>query len=265
MKSQIHRGYVAHARLHPVLHRFRNTVTFYAIDLDEINELESTLTDFAHNRFATISLHDTDYLSPEPHPIREKLQPWIADLNLPQPVTRVVLVTSLRWFGRVFNPVSFYLLEDPNGNIQGLISEVNNTFGDRHIYPMHMERSETAQMNQGDHQKEFHVSPFNDMNGKYQFTLRRDKSQLCIGVDLYRDGNKIIETWIEGEGHPLTQSEICYERRHHPLRAWLTMPRILWQALFLKFKHKLPVFKRPNPTHPHTLLIRKKPRQSTTH
>ncbi|MCC5844290.1 MAG: DUF1365 domain-containing protein [Verrucomicrobia bacterium] len=260
MNSLIFHGHVEHARLHPAVHRFRNAVTFYAIDLEDIPALEKSIADFAHNRFATVSLHDKDYLRPDSEPIREKLRPWIEQLTLPADITRVTLVTALRWFGRVFNPVSFYLLEDAEGGLQGMIAEVNNTFGDRHIYPVRMEKPENTQLSDGAHDKEFHVSPFNNMEGTYQFTCRRNAQQLYIGVDLYRDGQKIIETWIEGEGRPLTRAEICRERRRYPLRAWLTMPRIIWQAIFLKFKHKLPVFKRPEPTHPHTLLSRKQPR-----
>jgi DUF1365 family protein len=259
MNSRVYRGYVEHARLHPVLHRFRNRVTFYALDLIEIDTLAEQLPDFKRNRFATLSFRDSDYLSPGPEPVTEKLIPWLEQLDLAPQEIRVTLVTSLRWFGRVFNPVSFYLLADPDGDIRGMIAEVNNTFGDRHVYPVRMERPDPGTLREGDHAKEFHVSPFNDMNGNYQFTLRQSGDELYIGVDLYRDGKKIIETWIEGRGRPFTQAEICYERRRHPLRAWLTMPRIIWQAFLLRFKHKLPVFKRPEPDHPHTLLSRKQP------
>lgn len=257
MNSRIYRGHVEHARLHPVVHRFRNRVTFYELDLTELDKLSEALPDFKRNRFATLSFRDSDYLSPGPEQVTDKLRPWITSLQMDPDEIRVTLVTSLRWFGRVFNPVSFYLLRDRDEEIRAMIAEVNNTFGDRHVYPVHMERPDPGTLREGDHPKEFHVSPFNDMNGKYQFTLRQSGDDLYIGVDLYRDGQKIIETWIEGEGRPLTQAQICYERRRHPLRAWLTMPRILWQALFLRFKHKLRVFRRPEPDHPHTLLSRK--------
>lgn len=260
MKSQILRGYVEHARLHPVQHRFRNAVTFYALDLDELEDLDRHVPDFAHNRFATLSLRDRDYLHPDPRAIREKLQPWIDKLALPHETARITLVTSLRWFGRVFNPVSFYLLEEDEGEIHGMIAEVNNTFGDRHVYPVRMEKNESTPLREGEHSKEFHVSPFNNMSGRYRFTFRRSGDELYIGVDLYRDGQKIIETWIEGTAAPLTQGEICHERRHHFFRAWLTLPRIVWQAAFLKFQHRLPVYTRPEPEHPHTLLSRKQPR-----
>lgn len=258
MNSRIYDGAVAHARLHPRRHRFRNRVTFYEIDLSELEALK-TLRRFGYNRKAQVSLLDTDYLAPQPVAIAGKLVPWIDKLELPRAVHRIRLVTALRARGYVFNPVSFYLLEDSDGELMGLIAEVNNTFGDRHVYPLPLQRPDPGPLRAGEHAKEFHVSPFNDMQGAYQFTVRREGAQLYIGVDLYREGQKIIETWIEGEGTPLSDAALRREALRHPLRAWLTMPRIIWQAFLLKFKHRLPVFRRPDPDHPATLLHRHQP------
>jgi DUF1365 family protein len=258
MNSRIYSGKVAHVRLHPVVHRFQNGVHFYALDLDELPALHRQVRGFAHNRFAPVSIRDRDYLTPEDRPLREKLQPWLRDLRLETETLRITLVTSARWWGLVFNPVSFYLLDSPDGQPLGMIAEVNNTFYDRHIYAVMLERGTGPAPAEGHDDKVFHVSPFNNMEGRYQFTLRRDAHDLYIGVNLYRDGTKIIETWIEGVGRELNSHSLLTENLRHPLRAWLTFPRILWQALFLKFQHKLPHHRRPEPTHPHTILSKGK-------
>lgn len=257
MNARLYRGHVEHARLRPAEHRFRNKVTFYELDVDELPALDASVRGFGHNRFALFSLRDKDYLTPEDKPLREKLQSWVDGLELTRPVRRISLVTSLRWLGRVFNPVSFYLLRGEDDELLGLIAEVNNTFGDRHIYPVPLSRTPPEPVSGGRHGKEFHVSPFNDMEGSYRFTVRQEDGELYIGVDLYRDGRRIIETWIEGRGVPLTTAELRREMLFHPLRPWLTFPRIVWQALFLKFKHKLPVHKRPEPHSPRTIRTKK--------
>jgi len=262
VSARIYRGHVEHARLHPVAHRFRSAVSFYALDLDELPALDARVRGFGHNRFSPLSLRDRDYLTPEDKPLREKLEPWIAALAPVRPVRRVTLVTTPRWFGRVFNPVSFFLLHADDGDFVGLVAEVNNTFGDRHIYPVRLERSPQEKISGGKHVKEFHVSPFNNMEGSYRFSVRREGEELYIGVNLYRDGRKTIETWIEGIGVPLGSAELRREILRHPLRPWLTFPRILWQALLLKFKHRLPVFKRPEPSSPRTIRSRGKPQIS---
>lgn len=254
MNSRIFSGYVEHARHRPVSHRFRTPVTFYAFDLDELERLDREVKGFGFNRFAPVSLRERDYLSPGDAPPREKLAPWIDGLDLPAPPARILWVTSARWWGKVFNPVSFYVLFDPEDRPAGMVAEVNNTFGDRHVYAVRLEPKEG--LHEAEHDKEFHVSPFNDMRGRYRFTLRRTGDELYIGVDLYRDGEKILDAWIEGTGAPLTSASLRRVNLRHPLRPWLTVPRIAWQAMFLKFKHKLPVFTRPVPDHPHTILSR---------
>lgn len=257
MNSMIYGGFVEHARHHPVGHRFRTPVTFFSFRLDELDTLDTSVKGFGVNRRAPVSLRERSYLTDGEENLAEKLRPWIKQCGLQEPPLRVTLITSAAWFGYVFNPVSFYLLETGRG-VEGLIAEVNNTFGDRHVYAVPLEKKEgILQQRQG---KEFHVSPFNSMDGEYQFTVRRDGEELYIGVDLYRDGQKILDAWIEGTGTPLTTQSLRAMMIRHPLRPWLTMPRIVWQAALLKFRRKLPVFRRPEPEHPHTLRSRHQPR-----
>jgi DUF1365 family protein len=78
-------------------------------------------------------------------------------------------------------------------------------------------------------------------------------------VDLYRDGSKILDAWIEGTGQPLTTKTLRRISLRHPFRPWLTMPRIVWHAARLRFHRKLSAFKRPEPDHPNTLYSRKQP------
>ncbi|MEX2606940.1 MAG: DUF1365 domain-containing protein [Kiritimatiellia bacterium] len=250
MNSRIFEGHTEHARLDPVSHRFQNKLTFHAFDLSELPSLSENVRGFGFNRFAPLSLREQDFLTPEPGSLTQKLQPWIEKAGLSRPPDRITLVTSPRWLGYVFNPVSFYLLEQEDDGLVGLIAEVNNTFGDRHVYAVPLEK--TSGIHQQNHVKEFHVSPFNDLTGSYRFTVRHENDDLYIGVDLYRKGIKILEAWIEGTGKPFTAGNVWKNQLRHPLRPWLTLPRIIWQAIHLKYRHKLPVFKRIKPTHPHT-------------
>jgi len=253
----LYQGHVEHARFTPCEHRFRTPVHFYAFDLAALGPLSNAVKGFGYNRFAPVSVRDRDYLTPEDLPLSEKLKPWLKEAGLTEPPARIWLVTSARWWGRVFNPVSFYLTEDASGVPTALISEVNNTFGDRHIYAERLEKQDG--ISQADHAKEFHVSPFNNMEGSYRFTVRRERQELYIGVDLYRDGEKVLEAWMEGVGEPLTTRSLWHTALLHPLRPWLTMPRIVWQAILLKYKRKLKVYKRPEPSHTHTIRSRHQP------
>ena len=257
MASKIYSGYVEHERLQPVKHGFRTKVGFVQIDLKDFSTLDRKVKGFGFNRFSPASIRSADYLHSGPGCFIEKLQPWINQIHLNVSPASISLVTSPRWWGQVFNPVSFYLLRDQNHHLQGLIAEVNNTFGDRHIYPVKLEASQG--IDQGGHSKEFHVSPFNDMEGSYQFTVRESDEELYIGVDLYKAGEKFLVSWIEGKGKTLDSKSLWRHYLRHPLQPWLTMPRIVWQAALLKFRRGLQVFKRPEPNHPGTVLHRKHP------
>jgi len=258
MTSRIYSGKLEHVRLSPVHHSFSMGLGFMALDLEDLEPLSRKIKGFGYNRAAPVSLKSENYLTPGTGSFIEKLQPWIEKLNLKAPPFRITLVTSPRWWGYIFNPVSFYLLRDASNQLCGLIAEVNNTFGDRHIYavPLSLE----AGIRQAGHAKEFHVSPFNDMQGTYQFSVREHGDELYIGVDLYKNGEPFLRAWMEGNGDPLTPRSLWKHYLRHPLRPWLTMPRIIWQALCLKYRHKLSVFKRPEPSSSHTILSRNSPR-----
>jgi cyclopropane-fatty-acyl-phospholipid synthase len=260
----VFQGHVEHARHVPRGHRFRTPVHFYAFDLSRLAEVGPLVRGFGWNRFAPLSLRDRDYLTEEDRPVREKLDGWLRREDvctalggtLPTPA-RVWLVTSARWWGYVFNPVSFYLLEDAGGELFALVAEVNNTFGDRHIYVERLEAKEG--LLQAEHAKEFHVSPFNNLEGSYQFLVRREGAELFIGVNLYREGEKVLDAWMEGVGEPLTSRALMHISLRHPLRPWLTFPRIVWQAIRLRFQRKLTVYPRPEPGHAHTIRSRHRP------
>ncbi len=49
MKSRIYNGKVMHARHSPVLHKWVFPFYFYAIDLDELPELDRTVRGFGYN------------------------------------------------------------------------------------------------------------------------------------------------------------------------------------------------------------------------
>jgi DUF1365 family protein len=128
-RSALYTGTLMHARRDVHARRtFRYPVYMASIDLGELPELDRTLRLFSHDRRNVFALHDRDY---------EGATLDLAELRaangLPVPAT-TRLVTNLRVFGYVFNPVSFFLDYDASGAITSVIAEVNNTYGGRRRY-----------------------------------------------------------------------------------------------------------------------------------
>jgi len=258
MNSKIHRGEVTHERLGPERHAFTYPVTFFAFDLDEIDHLPAHSRLFGRNRTtAVLSLRNSDYLKGEDRPIAGQLDNFLPPQEAGE---RTLLVTSPRYLGYAFNPVNFYLRMQ-GGTLRAAVAEVNNTFGDRHVYPLTTlapgpaKNTWTARC-----PKEFHVSPFNNRVGEYHFTFRVTETELFLGVDLHRDGNCVMKTWIAGRGHTLTNRAILRHAFLHPFDTALnSMPRILWQAAVLHYRKRMKVYRRPRPASSHTLIDRDHP------
>jgi len=259
LNSKIFRGEVTHQRMTPHAHAFKYPHTFFAFDPDELTHLQETCSLLGHNTFRPLTLNDHDYLLGSKHPIKEQLNEFIA-AETPEQYT--LTVTSPRYLGYAFNPVNFHLRMQGN-ELMSAVAEVNNTFGDRHVYPLTtLKKASQSQTWSARSPKEFHVSPFNDMSGEYEFTFHVEPDNLFLGVDLYREGTCVIKTWIRGKGHPITNRDILRYALLHPFDTALnSFPRILWQAAILYYKKKLKVYQRPSPHSTNTLIDRDQPKE----
>jgi DUF1365 family protein len=78
----------------------------------------------------------------------------------------LMLLAQPRTLGHVFNPVSFWLAHDKQRRLRAVISEVSNTFGDRHSYLCaHDDHRPITREDTLSAQKIFHVSPFQPIEG----------------------------------------------------------------------------------------------------
>jgi len=243
LRSQLHRGKVVHERIGPTPHAFTYPATFFSFDLGELPKLSEQVSLFGYNQFRTLTVNDRDYLNSNDKTIAQQLDEIIPS----ETATHTLLITSPRYFGYAFNPVNFHLRMQGD-QLLAVVAEVNNTFGDRHIYPL-TELNQTA-----DHcwtttcPKDFHVSPFNNMGGDYHFTFRIEADEIYLGVNLYRDGEYVLKTWIQGNAKPLTNVGILRHALVHPFDTALnSIPRITWQAAQLYYKKKLAIHTRPAP------------------
>lgn len=246
MKSRIYSGTVMHARKSPVQHRWVLPFYFYAIDLDELPELDSKVKGFGYNHWKPVSIRDDDYLKGQGG-FRERLA---AHINTDE-VDQIILITVARFMAKVFNPVSFYYCLTKDGLPVCMVAEVNNTFKERHLYVMQTDPHFPAKSSDN---KQFHVSPFNNMDGHYEFSFSEPGKDLKIEIKLIREDELVMTAAMQGSGKELTTSNLWKTVISHPFTAALTMPRIIWQAALLYYKKKLPVFRKPEPSHTNTII-----------
>lgn len=258
MKSCIFTGFVRHERLKPASHRLQYPLYVYCLDLDELEALDRELPLFGYNRFRPSSISDEDYLNDGPGTIREKLLRFLEPEGCAGDIATVMLVTSARYFRYVFNPVSFYFCYSREGALVCTVAEVNNTFKERHVYiPRRTGDAPAGYPFRLIAPKEFHVSPFNDLQGTYEFLFADIREELKIRINLYRDQGLAFSAELWGDPVPLTPLNHAKILFRHPLIPHLTVPRIYWEAAKLYFFRRLSYHPKPVPLS--MMTIRKNP------
>jgi DUF1365 family protein len=225
------RGETFHGRKGVVQNSFR-----YSVDYVLLNpETARGPALFSRNRGNLTSLHDSDHGGP---PRQGRGIAWVREVlsshNLPGS-EKIELLAQPRFLGHVFNPVSFWLCQDFKG-LRVVIAEVSNTFGDRHSYLCH--RDDLAPITREDllvAQKIFHVSPFQPVEGGYQFRFDIRADRIGIWID-YTAGQGGLVATLTGPRRPLTSAAILWAALRRPFGARRVLALIHWQALKLWWK-----------------------------
>ena len=240
MRSHLLEGKVGHRRARPFTYALEHDVWYAALDLDEIDDVDARLRLFGHNRRSVVTFRDTDHLV-EPvgdlaAGIRDHLR---AEGEDPQG-WRVTLVTNLRVLGYVFNPASFFLCRDGSGTLRVVVVEVHNTFGERHLYtlrpasgggPERFDGPFTAAMD-----KDFFVSPFISIDGRYSVHVRDDPAGLRLAINLRQDDQPVLSTSLVLRRRRLSDRSLLRLLLRHPLVTQKTIGLIHWHAIRLWLK-----------------------------
>lgn len=229
-------GQTYHGRKGKVENAFRYSVDYVILDA----EAEVTTPSlFARNGRGVTSLHDADHGGP---PKQGRGAAWVRDVLVQyqlQGVEKVELLTQPRVFGHVFNPVSFWLCRRDDGALIAVISEVTNTYGDRHSYLCHHpDLAEITRSDQMHATKLMHVSPFQPVEGDYTFRFDITDSRIGVWIDYGRATGGLIAT-LTGKREPLSNAGILRSLLRRPFGARRVLALIHWQAVKLWMKGAL--------------------------
>ena len=249
---KLYRGSVSHERFFPVHNKFSYPLTFFHFNPSELDSLSRKHSFFGYNKKCLLEIRDQDYLRGQLTPIQDQLLEFLKPEEANE---KTLIFTSPRYLGMAFNPVNFYFrINETNELLQALV-EVNNTFGDRHLYSLtNLEKGAEGSYKKKK-KKAFHVSPFNPIEGEYHFTFKLNENSVFMNIDLYENDQCKMKTYMQGQAHELNSNKLIRYCLMHPLDTALNaMPRILRQASALYLKKKLKIFARPKPISKDTLI-----------
>lgn len=227
------KGHTVHQRSVPFVHRFKYGLTLIDVDIDRLDQADEQTVLLNIDRSGLFAFNRKDHGDRT----QTDLRPWAesqfsqAGIDLEGGVIR--LVTFARHAFYKFAPISLWLGHGPDGTLRGILYEVNNTFGETHIYA-----APTPDTGRHQHaaEKALHVSPFFDVSGHYEFTLRWTETHLGLSVATRQSGTQTHMATIQARAVPATSASFARLALTKPLSSLSVSLAIHWQALKLWLK-----------------------------
>ncbi len=215
MRSHVLEGVVRHRRARPVAYSLEHGVYYLALDLDEMSEMDRSLRLLSRGRRNVLSFHDKDHLDPPATDLPTDVRDHLRRNGVDPTGWQVTLVANARVFGYVFDPASFFLCRDASGTLRVVIVEVHNTHGERHLYTLQRREEEAAFEAAMD--KDFYVSPFIEMTGRYRVRVREDAERLRITINEEREGELVLHASLDLSRRPLSDRSLATMLIRYPL------------------------------------------------
>ena len=187
-ESCLYAGMVRHRRFEPIELGFRVPIQLLYLDLRELGQVFEDSRLWSVDGRSPIQFRRRDHLGPADEPLERSVARLVeARLGRP-PRGPIRLLTSPRYLGLVFNPISLYYCFDEQGEaLDVLVAEVTNTpWGEKHCYVLDLaagdEVPEPAKRRRRETPKVFHVSPFMEMAMRYDWHVATPGKTLTFSV-----------------------------------------------------------------------------------
>lgn len=262
MFSCLYSGFVRHRRFTPAVNEFRYSIFQLYLDLSELPEALDPFLLWSARRPAVAWFRRSDHLGDAAKPLDECVREEVRRQTGRRPEGPIRLLTNLRYFGYVINPVSYYYCFSPSGDrLQSVLAEVNNTpWGERHCYVIESPVSDVSGAPKTFwNDKEFHVSPFMPMNMRYRWRLNEPGERLSIHIQnqmlhenvLNENGNaentaglsenfpqsRPFDVTLSMQRQELSTGSLSRALLRHPCMTLSIAAGIYWQAIRLWWKN----------------------------
>ncbi len=264
--SAVYEGVVRHRRHAPHEHAFDYRIAQLYLDLDEVDEVFQQRWLWSSDGRNVARFVRSDYLGPVDMPLAEAVRERVQRETGRRPNGPIRLLTHLRYFGFVFNPVSLYycyaldermpderMLDESRTDglrLDCIVAEITNTpWGERHAYVLPVESAQRhGRALHWAFPKAFHVSPFIPMERDYAWRFTEPGDDLHVHMDVLDRGVSNFDATLTLHRKPLDGGSLARVLWRYPLMTLQVVFAIHWQALRLWNKR--------NPVHDHPKSLR---------
>ncbi len=228
--ASIYHGKVVHKRLRPKEHKLQYSVFSLACDVDQLKNTAMKSRFFSLNAFNLFSLAEKQHGHRDGTSLSEFAWDQVRTAGLDGQVKRVVVYFYPRILGFAFNPLTVYFCLDEAEQPLLMIYEVRNTFGENltYVLPAGENRNGTYTHSID---KQFYVSPFNNVEGDYDFHVRSQHNETTIGVALRTEDGPVLRTHFRGVRTEFSDVALLKAFFSYPLMTLKIVAGIHWEAL----------------------------------
>jgi DUF1365 family protein len=223
---------ITHVRLRPIRRTFRYGSYLWLVDLDDLPRVPRLLRPLARFRVR-------DHFGDPGASLRTNVDSYLSRHGIDMTGGRVLMLANARVLRHVFNPLTVFWCHAADGTLAAVVAEVHNTYGERHAYLMHPDARGRAEAS-----KDFYVSPFLPVGGRYRMRLAEPDGALRLGITLDLGGQPALVATVNGDRHAYTAWRLLACAVRYPWVTAQVTALIRWQAIRLLARRQ-PIVRRP--------------------
>lgn len=226
------------------------------LDLQELDQVFAKSPLWSHKTFSIARFKRSDFFDKKNDgSLYDALANWLERENGKKPEGPIRMLTNLRYFGFIVNPITCYYCFDKTGTIlETVVAEVTNTpWGERCHYMLNVGADRQSKAGGGlskqafSFAKKMHVSPFHPMDLQYYWTGKTPDKDLLVHIDVQQQQQSIFDATLTLKREEMTRQSMNSVLWRYPLMTTKVIAGIYWQALKL-FVKGIPFYGRPSGT-----------------
>jgi DUF1365 family protein len=216
------------------------------LDLDELPQLFQDYWLWSVDSPSLAQFRRQDHLGDPNKPLKQAVLDEVEKEIGIRPAGSVRLLTNLRYFGYIFNPLCLYYCFDSSGDkLEAIVAHVSNTpWNERYIYVLNARHNPGCNKIHFQLDKEFHVSPFMCMDIRYDWRFITPDHHLLVHMENRQPEGKLFDATLAMKKRLINRKNMAFMLIKYPFLTAKIIGGIYLQALCL-FLKKIPFHPHP--------------------